>query len=119
MLVKSHNHCVNAAGRAIQNFKDHFISALATTDSNIPLQLWDRLAPQVKNALGMLCPSRINPNMLAYEAVHGPYNWNGFLLRHLGVKWYALGLLANLKETRKVKRVCRVEATSIRSVLNK
>ncbi len=28
----------------------------------------------------------------------------------------ALGLLANLKDTRKVKRACQVEATSIKSV---
>ncbi len=33
MLVEPHNHCVNVAKRAIQTFKDHFISALATTDS--------------------------------------------------------------------------------------
>jgi hypothetical protein len=33
MLVEPHNHRVNAAERAIQTFKDHFISALATTDS--------------------------------------------------------------------------------------
>jgi len=33
MLVEPHNHRVNAAKRAIQMFKDHFISALATTDS--------------------------------------------------------------------------------------
>jgi hypothetical protein len=31
----------------------------------------------------------------------------------------APGLLANLKETREVKRACRVEATSIMSVVNK
>ncbi len=30
----------------------------------------------------------------------------------------ALGLLANLKETRKVKRACQVEATSIKSVVH-
>jgi hypothetical protein len=30
-----------------------------------------------------------------------------------------LGLLANLKETREVKRACQVEATRIRSVVNK
>ncbi len=30
---------------------------------------------------------------------------------------YALGLLANLKETRKVKCACLVKATSIRSVV--
>ena len=39
MLVEPHNHHVNAAGRAIQTFKNHFISALATTDSKFPLQL--------------------------------------------------------------------------------
>jgi hypothetical protein len=40
-LVEPHNHRVNAAERAIQTFKDAFIVALATTDSNFPLQLWD------------------------------------------------------------------------------
>ena len=43
MLVEPHNHRVNAAERAIQTFKDHFISALATTDSEFPLQLWDNI----------------------------------------------------------------------------
>ncbi len=41
MLVEPNNHRVNTAERAIQTFKAHFISALATTDSNFPLQLWD------------------------------------------------------------------------------
>jgi hypothetical protein len=39
MLVEPNNHHVNAAERAIQTFKDHFVSALATTDSDFPLQL--------------------------------------------------------------------------------
>ncbi len=34
----------------------------------------------------MLRPSRIDPNMSAYEAVHGPYNWNCFPLAPLGCK---------------------------------
>jgi hypothetical protein len=72
MLVGPHNHCANAAERVIQTFKDHFVSVLATTDINFPLQLWDRLALQVKNTLNMLHPLRINPNMLTHEAVHGP-----------------------------------------------
>jgi hypothetical protein len=42
-LIELHNHRVNAAERAIQTFKDAFIMALTTTDSNFPLQLWDRL----------------------------------------------------------------------------
>jgi hypothetical protein len=38
-LSEPHNHQVNAAKRAIQTFKAHFISALATTDSKFLLQL--------------------------------------------------------------------------------
>ncbi len=38
-LVEPHNHHVNVAERAIQTFKDAFIAALATTDSNFPLQV--------------------------------------------------------------------------------
>jgi deoxyribodipyrimidine photolyase-like uncharacterized protein len=46
-IVEPHNHRVNAAEWAIQTFKGAFIAALATTDSDFPLQLWDRLTPQV------------------------------------------------------------------------
>jgi hypothetical protein len=48
-LVEPHNHRVNAAKQAIQTFKDAFITALATTDRDFPLQLWDKLTTQVIN----------------------------------------------------------------------
>jgi hypothetical protein len=73
-LVEPHNHRVNAAERAIQTFKDAFIAALATTDSNFPLQLWDRLTPQVQDMLNMMRTSRINPAISANEALNRPYN---------------------------------------------
>ncbi len=73
-LVKPHNHRVNAAKRAIQTFNAHFIGALAATDTNFPLQMWDCLTLQVKSTLNMLRPSRIDTKMSAYEAVHAPYN---------------------------------------------
>jgi hypothetical protein len=38
-LVEPHNHRGNAAECALKTFKDAFIAALATTDSNFPLQL--------------------------------------------------------------------------------
>jgi hypothetical protein len=44
-LVQPHNHRVNAAERAIQKFKDAFIAALASTDINFPIKLWDKLTP--------------------------------------------------------------------------
>jgi hypothetical protein len=74
MLVEPHNHCVNVAKHAIQTFKNHFVSALATTDSKFPLQLWDCLAPQVENTLNMLRLSCINPTMSTYKAIHNPYD---------------------------------------------
>ncbi len=86
LLVEPHNHRVNAAKRAIQTFKDHFISALAMTDSEFPLQLWDKLASQVKNTLNLMQASRIDPNMSAYEAIRGPYDWNCFPLAPPGCK---------------------------------
>ncbi len=80
MLVEPHNHRVNAAEHAIQTFKDHFISALVTTDSKFPLQLWDKLTSQVENTLNSMRASRINPNISAYEALRDPYDWNRFPL---------------------------------------
>ncbi len=67
-LVEPHNHRMNAAERAIQTFKDAFIAALATTDVDFPLQLWDKLAPQVQDTLNLLHKSRRTPGILAYKA---------------------------------------------------
>jgi hypothetical protein len=85
-LVEPHNHCVNAAERAIQTFKDAFIVALATTKCNFPLQLWDRITPQVQDILNLMRASRINPDILAHKAINGPYDWNQYPLAPLGCK---------------------------------
>jgi hypothetical protein len=85
-IVGPHNHHVNAAERAIQTFKGAFIAALATTDSDFPLQLWDRLTPQVKDTLYMLRASCVNPSKLAYKILNGPYDWNRYPLAPLGCK---------------------------------
>ena len=85
-LVEPHNHRVNAAERAIQTFKDAFIAALATTDRDFPLQLWDKLTPQIITCLNLLRASRIDPSKSAHEIVHGPYDWNRYPLAPLGCK---------------------------------
>jgi hypothetical protein len=74
------------AKRAIQTFKDHFFSALAMTDSEFPLQLWDILTSQVETTLILMRASCINPNISAYEAIWGPYDWNRFPLASPGCK---------------------------------
>jgi hypothetical protein len=79
-LVEPHNHRVNAAEQAIQTFKDAFIAALAMTDTDFPLQLWDKLAPQVQDMLNLMHASRTDPTILTYEAINGPYNWGRYPL---------------------------------------
>jgi hypothetical protein len=79
-VVEPHNHRINAAERAIQTFQDVFIADLTTTDCKFLLQLWDKLAPQVQDTLNLPRTSQINPNVLAYEALNGPYNWDCYPL---------------------------------------
>jgi hypothetical protein len=85
-LVELQNHQVNVVERAIQILKDAFILALAMTDHDFPLQLCDKLMPQVINTLNMMKASLINPSKLAYEVLYGPYDWNRYPLAPLGCK---------------------------------
>ncbi len=85
-LVEPHNHRVNAAERAIQTFKDAFIAALATMDVNFPLQLWDKLTPQVQTYLNLMRRSRIDLSKSAHKTLYGPYDWNRYPMAPLGCK---------------------------------
>ena len=76
-FFKPTNHRVNAAERAIQTFKNHFISGLCSTNSDWPLQLWDQLAEQAIITLNLVRTSRIDPAKSAYHQLHGrKYDWN-------------------------------------------
>jgi hypothetical protein len=85
-LVELHNHRINTAECAIQTFKDAFIAALATSASNFPLLLWDRLTPKIQESLNLLCALYINVSKSAYEILNGPYNRNRYPLASLGCK---------------------------------
>ena len=78
---------MNAAERAIQTFKNHCISRLASTDSHWPLQLWDHLTTQAAITLNLLRRSRIDPSKSAYEQLHGKkYNWNAYSIAPPGTR---------------------------------
>jgi hypothetical protein len=85
-LVELHNHRVNAAEHAIQTFKNRFIGTLGTTDVDFPVQLWDKLMPQVQDSINLLCRLRIKPDVSAYEALEGLYDWNCHPMAPLGTK---------------------------------
>ena len=69
-------HRRNAAERAIQTFKDHFIAGLSSTDPQFPLHLWDKLIPQALLSLNLLRASRVNPQLSAHAQIHGQFDFN-------------------------------------------
>jgi hypothetical protein len=77
-LVEPHNHRINSAERAVHMFKDAFIAALATTDSDFPLQLWDTLTPQIQDTLNLMHAPCIDSLKLSYEILNGPYDGNRY-----------------------------------------
>jgi hypothetical protein len=70
-LVEPHNHRVNAAEQAIQTFKNRLIGTLGSTNSKFPIQLWDKLAPQVQDCINLLRCSLISPTKLALRRLKG------------------------------------------------
>ena len=86
-FVEPNNHRVNAAERAIQTFKNHFISGLCITDKNFPFQLWNHMATQAVITCNILRRSRLNPDISAYEQLHGmKYDWNAHPLAPPGTR---------------------------------
>ena len=75
-LVPPHIHRRNSAEHAIQTFKNHFITGLASTDPNFPLSNWCRLLPQAELTLNLLRPSRLNPKLSAYAQLEGTFDFN-------------------------------------------
>ena len=85
-LVPPHVHRRNAAERAIQTFKAHFITTLCIADPTFPANEWDRLLPQAELTLNLLRNCRYNPRLSAYSALHGPFDFNRTPLAPPGTK---------------------------------
>ena len=75
-LVPPHVHRRNAAERAIQTFKSHFITGSATLTSDFPMKEWDQLLPHVQLTLNHLRASRRQPTLSAHAAALGAYNFD-------------------------------------------
>jgi hypothetical protein len=85
-LVNPDDHRVNAAERAMQTWKNHWIAGLGTLDPNCPLQLWCQFIEQGQDTLNMLRVSRINPKLSSYAALEGQFNFNKTPLEPVGTK---------------------------------
>jgi hypothetical protein len=85
-LVPSHCHRCNAAERAIRNFKEHFVSGLASVDPDFPLHLWDLILPQAEIKLNLLRKSRQHPQLSAAAHYHGMVDYTKTYFAPLGCK---------------------------------
>ena len=75
-LVPPDMHRQNAAERAIQTFKSHFLAILAGVSPYFPRHLWDLLLPQTKMTLNLLRQATSNPAISAWEYFNGKFNYH-------------------------------------------
>ena len=75
-LVPPHHHNNNLAERAIQTWKHHFKSGLATVDPDYPLSEWDRLIDQANITLNLMQGSCANPKLSAWAYLSGVFDYN-------------------------------------------
>ena len=73
-LVPQDDHRRNIAERAIQTWKNHFVSVLSGTASTFLLHLWCQVIQQAERKLLLLIHSNVSTHISAYAHVNGQHN---------------------------------------------
>jgi hypothetical protein len=74
-LVPPDCHQRNIANRAIQTFKNHFVSILSGVDDRFPLSVWCHFLCPVKFMVNLLRQSNVTPKVSAYAHIHGIHDY--------------------------------------------
>ena len=77
-------HRRNMAERAIQTFKNHFVTILSRVDDRFCLSLWCYLIRPAELTVNLLRQSNVTPKILAYIHVHGQHNYMNHPFTPLG-----------------------------------
>ena len=83
-LTPADMHRRNAAERAIQTFKGHFISVLSGVPNSFPINQWDELLPQTVLTLNLLRQSNVAPNISAWAYHNGSFDYNRMPIAPMG-----------------------------------
>ena len=83
-LTSADQHRRNAAERATQTFKGHFISVLAGVADGFLINQWDELLPQTILTLNLLRQLNMAPNISAYAYHHGSFDYNWMPIAPMG-----------------------------------
>ena len=84
--VPPDDHRRNVAEKAIQTWKDHFVSVLSGTADTFPLHLWCQLLPQMERQLNLLGNSNTMPHISTYTHLHGHHDYNAKPFVPLGME---------------------------------
>ena len=84
--VPPYDHRTNPAEKAINIFKSHFISGLASLNPDFPMHLWDRLIPHAELSLNLLRKSNQHQHLSAYAHWNGIFDYNAHPLAPPGCK---------------------------------
>jgi hypothetical protein len=74
-LVPPDCHHRNIAKRAIQTFKNHFVSIPSGVDNRFPLSLWCHLMQAAELTVNLLRQGNVASKVSAYAHVHGQHNY--------------------------------------------
>ena len=85
-LVPPNNHRRNYAEKAINIFKNHFISGLSSLHKQFPLTLWCRLLAHAADTLNMPRSSNLNPSISSYNELYGNYDYEKIPILPPGLK---------------------------------
>lgn len=85
-LVPPHVKRRNMAERAIQIWKDHFLSGMATLPPDFPIAEYDRLVFQANLTLNLLRNARLNPKLSSWAFLFGSFDFNATPLAPPGTK---------------------------------
>ena len=85
-LVPPDDHWRNIAERAIQTWKNHFVSVLSCAASTFPLHLWCRVIPQPERQLLLLSHSNVNTHISSYAHVYGQHDYSAEAFVPIGME---------------------------------
>ena len=85
-FVPLDNHHTNAAERAIQTWKNHFIARLTSLPKLFPITYWCQLIEQANITLNLMRPDQADPTISAYKAFHGTFHFQSTPMAPLGTK---------------------------------
>ena len=85
--VPASNHRRNRAERAIRDWKNHFISCLATVDPDFPMAYWCELVEQAELTINHLREWSTDSRISAYAGIHGaPFDFVAHPIHPPGTK---------------------------------